>query len=297
MTSPQSPATIRHEFLAIDEGLVRLLHVDERDPSRDWIVPLDHPQARDMQLVGNNRVLIGHHHGWSEFDIATGRVVRGFDGYEGVTAVRRQADGSTLIAGVDIAGHAGVVVLIHDEDNQIIHHAVYPGDYVRLLRQTRQGTLLMSCNDRIREADLHGKYLREYPVEGFYHAWKSLRLPDGRMWVTAGYGAFLVELAPDGTPLRRIGTAADLPESHRPFFYAMFQLLENDHIVLANWQGHGEGFGDSGVQLLEFAPDGSLAWSWSDASRISSLQGLLVLDGLDTSRLHDELDGPMRPVN
>jgi hypothetical protein len=29
---------------------------------------------------------------------------------------------------------------------------------------------------------------------------------------------------------------------------------------------------------------------------ISSLQGVLVLDGLDTSRLHDERGGVMRPV-
>ena len=44
---------------------------------------------------------------------------------------------------------------------------------------------------------------------------------------------------------------------------AMFQLLPNGNIVLANWQGHGTGFGNSGVQLMEFNVAGEMVWSWS----------------------------------
>lgn len=287
---------IRHRFLTIDEGRAQLLHVDEIDPANDWIVPIGHPQARDMQLVGGGRVLIGHHHGWSEFEIASGRVLSEFTGYEGVTAVRRQPDGHTIVAGVDIAGVNGVVILELDIQNREVRRAVYPGDYVRLIRQTGQGTFLMSCNDRIREGDREGNYLREYPVEGFYHAWKSLRLPSGNLLVSAGYGAFLVELDPAGEIVRKFGGKEQVPAAVNPFFYAMFQLLGDGHIVLANWQGHGEGFGASGVQLLEFDHAGEIVWQWSDASRISSLQGVLVLDGLDTGLLHDERDGVMAPI-
>ncbi len=290
-------STLRHEFLTIDEGLAHLLHIDESDPSKDWIVPIGHPQARDMQLVGDGRVLIGHHHGWSEYEIETGRVLSEFTRYEGVTAVRRQPDGHTILAGVDIAGAVGVVVLELDESNQEIFRTIYPGDYVRLIRQTTQGTFLMSCNDRIREGDRLGNYLREYPVEGFYHAWKSLRLPNGNLVVSAGYGAFMVELDPDGGIVRKFGGKDQVPAEVNPFFYAMFQLLPGGHIVLANWQGHGEGFGASGVQLLEFDPAGEIVWSWSDSSRISSLQGVLVLDGLDTRLLHDERNGIPAPVS
>jgi len=288
-------SSIRHEFLAIDEGLARLLHVDENDASKDWSVPIGHPQARDMQLVGNGRVLIGHHQGWSEFEIATGRVLFEFTGYKGVTAARRQANGHTVLAGVDIAGATGVVILELDEKNQEIHRAIYPGDYVRLIRQTGQGTFLMSCNDRIREGDRNGNYLREYPVEGFYHAWKSLRLPNGNLIISAGYGAFMVELNPAGEIVRKFGGKDQVPAEVNPFFYATFQILPNDHIVLANWQGHGEGFGESGIQLLEFDAVGEIVWSWSDSSRISSLQGVLVLDGLEVSLLHDEREGSLRP--
>jgi len=197
---------------------------------------------------------------------------------------------------VNLAGITGVVVLELDANDREVHRAVFPGDYVRLIRQTEQGTYLMCCNDRIREGSRDGQYLREFPVEGFFHAWKALRLPNGNLMVSAGYGAFVVELDPNGRVLRKFGGKESVPEKVRPFFYAMFQLLPNGHVVQANWQGHGPGFGQSGVQLLEFNPAGEIVWTWSKADLISSLQGLLVLDGLDAGKLHDERGGTMRPV-
>ena len=46
---------IQHEFLAIDEGHATLLHIDERDQSKNWIVPIGQPAARDMQLIGGGQ--------------------------------------------------------------------------------------------------------------------------------------------------------------------------------------------------------------------------------------------------
>lgn len=291
MTTP-----IRHEFLAIDEGLGNLLHIDERKPARDWIVPLAHPQVRDMQLVGGGRLMVSHHHGYAEYDIATGACVKDFAGLEGVTAARRQPDGRTLIAGVNLAGREGVVILDLDPEDAIQKTTLFAGDYVRLIRQTEQGTYLMSCNSRIREGSPDGHYLRDFEVEGFYHAWKALRLPGGHLLISAGYGAFMIEVDAHGVEVRKFGSAAQVPAAVRPFFYGMFQLLGNGHVIVANWQGHGPGWGASGLQLLEFSPSGEIVWNWSESPRISSLQGVLVLDGLDTIRLHDERAGQMKPV-
>ncbi|HEU6449613.1 MAG TPA: hypothetical protein VFV23_14355, partial [Verrucomicrobiae bacterium] len=194
---------IQCEFIAIDEGHATLLHINERDASKNWIVPIGQPQARDMQLIGDGKILIGHHHGYSEFDIATGRLVKEFKSLEGVTAARRQPDGNTVIAGVNVARAKGVVVLELDRNDKEIHRAIFPGDYVRLIRQTNEGTYLMSCNDRIREGSRDGTYLREFPVDGFFHAWKALRLSNGNLIVTAGYGAFVVELDAAGNIIRK----------------------------------------------------------------------------------------------
>ena len=104
-------AAIEHEFLAIDEGLANLLHIDERNPSKNWIVPTGHPQARDLQLIGGGRVLIGHDAGYTEFDITTGKVAKDVANYKGVTSVRRLPGGHTLLAGANLDGEKSVVVL------------------------------------------------------------------------------------------------------------------------------------------------------------------------------------------
>ena len=288
---------IQHAFLALDEGRATLLHIDERDPAKNWLVPVGQPQSRDLQLIGENKILVGHHHGYTEFDLNRGRVVREFTALEGVTAARRQPDGHTLIAGVNLAGTTGVVVMELDAADREVHRAVFPGDYVRLIRQTAQGTYLMCCNDRIREGSRDGKYLREFPVAGFFHAWKAVRLANGNLLVSAGYGAFLVELDSGGNVIRKFGGKDTVPADVNPFFYAMFQLLPNGNVVLANWQGHGENHGAKGVQLLEFNSTGEIVWQWSKSELISSLQGVLVLDGLDTNLLHDERNGLMLPVS
>ena len=57
---------IQHEFIAIDEGHATLLRVDELDPSQNWLVPVGH-------------------HGYTEFDLALGRVVKEFKALAGVT--------------------------------------------------------------------------------------------------------------------------------------------------------------------------------------------------------------------
>ena len=133
-------------------------------------------------------------------------------------------------------------------------------------------------------------------MPGFKNAWKAVRLPDGRTLASAGYGAFMVELDADGVVTRKFAEKQKMPAAVNANFYATFQLLPNGHIVLANWQGHGPGHGASGWQLFELDAQAQIVWQWSEAKLISSLQGVLVLDGLDISKLHDERRGVMAPV-
>ena len=51
---------IKHEFLAIDEGLSNLLYVNEANPAKDYVVSIAKPHPRDMQLEGNGKLLISH---------------------------------------------------------------------------------------------------------------------------------------------------------------------------------------------------------------------------------------------
>lgn len=291
-----SATPIQHEFLAIDEGLAQLLHIDERQPAKNWIVPTGHPQARDLQLVGSGRVLVGHDAGYSEFEIATGKLVKDVATYKGVTSARRLPNGHTLLAGAKLDGEKTVVVLELDATDALKNKTVFPTTYVRLIRETAAGTWLMMNDAVLRECDRTGKILHEWPVPGFKNSWKAVRLPDGRTLASAGYGAFMVELDVNGAVTRKFAEKEKMPAAVNANFYATFQLLPNGHIVLANWQGHGPSHGASGVQLFELNAKAEIVWSWSEAKLISSLQGVLVLDGLDTSRLHDERTGVMVPL-
>jgi hypothetical protein len=289
-------APIKHEFVAIDEGLAQLFYVNENAPAKNWLVPVGQPQARDLQLIGGNRLLVGHDTGYAEFDLATGKKLAEVASYKGVASARRLPNGHTLLTGVNLGGATGVVVLEVDAANTVVNKIVYPGNYVRLMRQTAKGTFLLMTDTTIREGDATGAIVWEAKIDGFRHAWKALRLPNGNTFASAGYGAFLVELDPAGKIVRKFGAKGETPDAVNTNFYATFQLLPNGDVVVANWQGHGPGHGASGVQLLEFDKTGAIVWQWSEADKISSLQGVLVLDGLDTAVLHDERNGLMEPL-
>ncbi len=313
-------APVQHDFLALDEGLSNVLHVNEANPKQNWLVHIDHLLPRDMQLEGGNRLLISHDNGYAEYDIATGKLLKDVGLYHDVSSARRLANGNILVAGVDFDGKKlnrghdpvgdpkgrHVLFVEYGPDGREVSRTTYVGDYLRLVRETAAGTYLCACNTLFREADGKGNWIRDIPVAGFQHAWKALRLPSGNTLMSAGFGtsippgkggsSFMVEVDPAGAVVHRFGAGNEVPARIRPYFYAMFQLLPNGDVVIANWQGHGGGHQNSGSQLVELDAQGQLVWEWSDRSFVSSLQGVLVLDGLDRTVLNDERSGVMAPV-
>jgi hypothetical protein len=287
---------IRHDFIAVDEGLQNVLRVDQFEPGNDWIAPVGHAGPRDLQLIGGGRLLVSHDKGFEEFDLATGHRYVDLATFSNVSSARRLENGDTLLAYAVAGNPMGVFVAELNLRQGQVGLTTYPGDYVRLMRQTDHGTFLFGMNDRISEGDGKGAIFWTAKAPGFRHAWKALRLANGDTLASGGYGAFMVEFKPDGSIVRRFGEAGSVPPEVHPYFYGTFQLLPNGDVVVANWQGHGPGHAASGVQILEFDPSGSIVWQWSDRTKVSSILGVLVLDGLDTSLLHDERGGLMRPL-
>lgn len=301
---------IQHEFLAIDEGLSNLLYVNEANPAKNYVVAIGKPHPRDMQLEGDGKLLISHDQGYCEYDIATGRRLKDVSTYHDVSSARRLENGDLLLSGVDfdkqklnkgdmpIGDPTGrhVQVVEFSPDGKEVKRTAYLGDYLRLLRQTDTGTYLFALNTHFSEADAKGDYVKTYAVEGFKHAWKALRLPNGHVIMSGGYGAFMAEVDADGKLVRKFGAAGDVAPEIHPYFYALFQVMPNGHIIAANWQGHGKGHGASGRQIVEFDEHSQIVWTWSDAKIISSIQGVLVLDGLDIAKRYDERTGVMAPI-
>ncbi len=294
-TSLQLPNHNDRKLLLRDEGLSQLSYIDIANPNKNWYVAV--PAGRDIQLAGNGRVLIGTGNGYEEREIATGNKVYELTSLPGTITARRLRNGNTLLAGINWQGKQGIVLVEVDMSGKIQRTIAYAGfDYVRLVRETVSGTFLVTADEIVFEGNAKGDIIWKATVTGLPkpHAWQALRLANGQTVVSSGYAKNLQIFGADGKLLDTITGPAEV----NPNFYAGFQILSNGNYVVTNWQGHGQKFGASGTQLLEYTPKGELVWSWrQDPAKFSSLQGVIVLDGLDVTRLHvEDANGRLVPV-
>lgn len=296
-----SPATSQdlnknRKLILRDEGLSQLSYLDFADSKNNWYVPV--PAGRDLQLVGNGLVLIGTGTGYEEREITTGNKVKELTTFKGTIAARRLRNGNTLLTGLNWEGKQGIVLAEIDAGGKTQRLINYPDfSYVRLVRQTPSGNFLITSDTTVFEGDANGKIIWRAKITSQkkkLNAWQALRLANGQLVVSTGYGGDLQILAADGRLVKSISGPAEV----NPNFYAGFQILKNGNFVVTNWQAHGPGHGESGTQLLEYSPNGELVWSWKqDPTKFSSLQGVLVLDGLDVKKLHvEDASGKLVPV-
>ncbi len=274
------------KMLLRDEGLSQVSYIDIAHPENNWYEPV--PVGRDIQLVGNGRVLIGTGKGYEERDIATGKKVFELITYPGTVAARRLRNGNTLLTGIDFQGKKGIVLVEVNKDGTVKQSVAFAGfNYVRLVRETPTGTYLITADDIVFEGNAKGAITWRATLAGMAkpHAWQAVRLGNRRTLVSTGYSKNLQLFTATG---RLIDSITGPAEVH-PNFYAGFQILSNGNFVVANWQGHGTKLGGNGHQVVEYTPKGELAWSWQQyPDKFSSIQGVIILDGLDLNRLYVE---------
>ena len=296
-TEPEEVDPDERHLLLRDEGNSVLHYVSLADESENWHV--DIPQGRDIQLVGDGRVLIGTTRGYEEYDIATGEKVAELTGYAETIAAQRLRNGNTLLVKTDWQGSDGIALLEVNADGEVVHTIEYSDyDYARLARQTPAGTYLVTSDTHILELNDAGELVWEATVQDSDqpHAWMALRLANGTTVASCGYARSLQIFNEDGEMIQKIAGGSI---KARPTFYSGLQILRNGNYVISNWQDHGPDNGNLGHQLVEYNPDGELVWTWEqDPTYISSIQAHIVLDGLDIDKLHVENeDGVLAPVD
>jgi hypothetical protein len=284
---PSNGSYASRQMLLRDEGLSKLNYIDLAHPERNYFVAV--PAGRDLQLVGQGRVMIGTGKGYEERDIKTGTKVAELITYDGTIAARRLRNGHTMLVGLNWQGKKGIVLLELDQNQAVQRTINYPDfTYVRLIRETADGNFLFTSNDRVIEGKPDGSIAWQAQLtkqDKAQHAWQAQRLGNGNTLVSGGYSANFQRFDRKGTFVDSISG----PPVVNPHFFSGFQILTNGNWVVANWQGHGTEHGASGTQILEYTPAGKLVWSWKqDAKQQSSIQGVLVLDGLDLNRLYVE---------
>lgn len=295
MARGQSSDRSNRRMLLRDEGKSQLSYEDLANPNNNWYTPV--PAGRDIQLVGSGRVLIGTGTGYEEREIATGKKIKEITSFNGTVSARRLKNGNTLLAGVNWQGGKGIVLVEVDSMGSVKRQMTFKNFvYVRLVRETAKGTFLINSNDTVFEATMAGEIIWRAKITSKQapHSWQTLRLKNGNTLVSGGYAGNFQMFDKKGNLISTITG----PDNVHPVFYAGYQILSNGNYVVTNWQGHGLNMGASGTQLLEYTPKGELVWSWKqDPSKYSSLQGVIVLDGLDVNRMHIEnKKGMLAPV-
>ncbi|HYO22564.1 MAG TPA: hypothetical protein VER36_09165, partial [Flavisolibacter sp.] len=198
-STTQPPSYATRKLLLRDEGLSQLAYVDLSDSTKNWYVKV--PVGRDLQLVGNNRVLIGTGTGYEERDITTGNKLFEITSFNGTIAARRLRNGNTLLTGLNWQGKKGTVLLEIDKNGAIQRTINFPAfAYVRLMRQTTAGTFLIAADDTVFEGNTTGEIIWQAKLTGREkpHAWQALRLANGQTIVSGGYTADLQLFSADG---------------------------------------------------------------------------------------------------
>lgn len=269
-----SPAL--RSFIAVDEGLDRLVRIKPAESTTGWTFPLQ-TKCRTLQLLQCGDVMAVTDSGYIEVDATRGTLLREAQIFPtGVVSAQRLPNGHTFFGGLNLNNAQGVTFVQINEADCPVRTVCFGGDYVRRSTLTSADTILFTCDSRVYEGDWSGRILREYSAPGFKHAWKAIRTEDDRTIISAGYGAFVAEFADDGSVLRT-WKCTDHESLVRPHFFGDFHLLPNGGLLVCNWLGHGTDLGGSGYPLLEFSPGGEIVGGWQDAASTSSLQTVIFI--------------------
>lgn len=291
--------------LLCDEGNRRVLLVDLQDPAKAvWSTSVSDTSKygdglRDIQLVGGDRVAASVAKGYVELDVKTGEIKKEVTKLTGVESMRRLPNGNTILGG---NSDGGVTLQeIDSQDAPVAGRKVTFTNYsqFRMLRRTPQGTFLIGVGAKLAEVTWDKQTVWEMSIPNGDYVYQGLALPDKTIAVTSGYGAAILIIDPAAKRALTTMGGKSQPDAATlvPNFYAGFQILANGHFVVTNWEGHGAGNGSKGVQLLEYDATGLLVWQWKqDAKLVSSLHHVIVLDGLDTAVIHDDVNGVLAPV-
>jgi len=299
-------------MLLNDEGNSCLHYFNLDAPGENWTY---RGAGRDLQLVGQHRVLRSRPEGYVELDLAKrGEVVRnvavvGAPG--GIESARRLPSGNTVVLGNAAGG-----IFVWEVDGAGVpvtgRCPTFTGiEKGRLVRLTDQGTFLF-CSETngkriIHEADWKSGPTTLFEVPDGVPAdsmLKAVRVGPDVLTVSTGYAASLLRIdTREKRVLQTIGGKSQaeptgLPRSIRPFFFSGYQMFENGDLLISNWQGYGPGHHDLGYQLLRYDRDGKLLW-WFDQTEypmLESLNNVMALDGLDLEKLYDEPRGLLVPV-
>jgi hypothetical protein len=276
-----APVAILHRLLMVDNGLNKLILLDQKTPANSWSVAIP-AGSRDLQLVTGDKVLVSHGNGAAEYALADGAKGWTVATFTGVSTAQRLANGHTIIG--SSTGKVGTdppTMVFHEVDmagTEVTKVTVTNIDQLRLARRLASGNTLFTGQDaslayNVYEVDGTGAVVWTKPLPG--KGYVAQRLANGHTLATTGATATLVELDATGTVLKTLGGLTAHPNDHLIWFSG-FQVLANGNTVIANWLGDNKQ--GMGPHAVEFDSANNLVWQWQDFVAASTVTNLLVLE-------------------
>jgi hypothetical protein len=298
-------------MLVRDEGNPHMHLLDLGNTANNWSTRTDGAWARGTQLIGNNQVLGGRNDGYEVYDLNTGGVLKRIQGFPNTQSAYRMANGETMLT------TSGTTLNFLDPVTDKVAHTIsYPGyGYVRMARPTRNGTFLVPSDTTLFEGDANGQVLWKTAGAQWSHIWEALLLGplagpyNGDVLLATAFGSSL-DVIDKTTHMVKFrygskgGSYASAAGNTQPAltaaivsptFFAEFQILPNGNVITTNFTGGRS----PGIQIIEFDPAGNVVWYYKqDPLVFSSIQGVMVLDGLDPQYLHvqETEDSTWQPV-
>jgi len=291
------PPLMTHKVIVADEGNGKVHYINLANPTERWTLTAAN---RDLQLIGNDRLMVSVGDGYAEYNVKTGALIKKVTTGGTVQSVFRLTQKSTYV-GCD--GSPASILEVDSAGKQIRKISLAVNASIRIVRPTPAKTFLVGGKIAgiMYECDSAGTIIWEAQVGG--EPYMALRLPSGNTLISTGYGIQMALVDSKGKVLKAFPSQADKTGSQfwtqaAPNFFGGFQILKNGNIVVSNWEGHGAGNGGKGFQLIEIDSGLTKVVSYwkQDPALVSSLHGVLVLDSLDTKNIYSDINGILAPV-
>lgn len=92
--SSSSPPIMKHKVIVADEGNGKVHYINLSNPTEQWTITTDN---RDLQLIGNDRLMVSVGDGYAEYNVKTGAFIKKITSGGTVQSVFRLTPKSTFI--------------------------------------------------------------------------------------------------------------------------------------------------------------------------------------------------------
>lgn len=288
---PKPAGEICHEFYANDNSRNQLNYVNEFEPGKGWVKPVNDTtvnSGRQIELVENaavtdagpltgKAIMISVNKGYQEYHPTTGeRLVNVV--LAGTTSVRgavRLPNGNTLL------GVGDNKLRVVDKNGATVgQECTLPGaggDSLRVLtRDDATGNILLGrlLDLFIVSETCQQQWTAKLPAGS--KAYSVFPRAGGGVWASNGAPSEVLEYDQAGQIVSKVGGKT----AHQGVgldFFSGFERLANGNIVAANWQGHVDAPAETTPHLVEFDPTNKLVWRWGNQTVARQITNTLIL--------------------